>query len=69
MTFRATNQTIVTLESDTIYTSRIVNAKVYAIESNVKDLQELVAKVDRIAGLSDDNYMELSMIQKRVLAK
>jgi len=56
--------TTITIASNMLYTSRIINTKLTKLNIELSNnLQEALAKVDRISLLSNDNYLMLAEIQ------
>lgn len=54
--------TSITIESDAIYTSRVINNKMFTIQVEITSVNDMLAKCKRISQLTNDMYKILGTI-------
>jgi len=61
-----TTKTTTTIEALTIYTTRIIDSRMYKLNVNIDGIEDMLAKCERLAGLDDDTYKMLADVQLSV---
>jgi len=62
-----TTKTTITIETITIYTSRLIGNRLYKLNVNINgSVQDLLTKIERVSKLDDENYIEFDRIRQEV---